>query len=594
MPLLFLLFLLSPLFGAFDKSRFLYQNGSDLKIELSNQHRSFEAIRKDGRKLRRKLVHERFFIDKSDGALQIGYRIERKVGGVDIHYTLYNPTSKPQPFPDLQIEGLAYRPQNASLSILNTLTFAWFHERTKEEASFVREGYWDVNGGDLPYPQVYAPVIVAADSDFAAGSALLIDYPKMRISPHMRIYEGKNRTFTHRFCDIENRKLQPGEKLLLTLTLRFGSPRYAIATLSPYKRFFQSRFHPRSPQHPPKVTPISGILLSFEGSAYENYRTCLRENTCNSKNPLDPDTIRTYNLLGYNHFIRLDKVGQMRRFVSHYIRKLRRYGYREAMLWAISGEYFDCTEKYRRNEEGTTYCASNYPPQFMSNPLPEFSKRLKILKAFREKGIRLGVWWGRSGESPRPYRWNPQNLVPLDPTDPEAVAFAMKEFRLALKSGAEVFGLDAFGHMAPSHQRRWLRRIKSEKEGIELWIEGDSPDYLHTEAALFLQPQNRWLAFGKGPISQPPLLMRYLNPAGKIILYYPSGNIDRAKVAKLMKMGYTPLILSDPDLFENGLIDVEGLDGSVAECCDGFDNDGDGLCDYPFDPECRNPLDSER
>ncbi|OQX73160.1 MAG: hypothetical protein B6D59_06435 [Campylobacteraceae bacterium 4484_4] len=593
MRLLTLLLLSLSLLGASKVSRFLYQNPSQLTIRLYNHVHSFEAIRDDGKILRKRLSHERFFIDRSGGKLSIDYRILKRPGGIDIRYTIFNPTGTPQPFPDLQIEGICYHPRNHTLSILNTLTFAYFHERDENESTFSRYGYWDVNGGDLPYPQVYAPVIVAHDGNFTAGSALLIDYPRIQIAPHMHIYKGADHTYIHRYGDIRNRKLKPHEKITLTLTLRFSAPRYAIATLSAYKRFFTSKFHPTSVTHPADVHPISGILLSFEGSAYENYRTCLQERACKSDTFPDSRTIQSYNLLGYNYFIRLDKPDQMKRFVSEYIRKLQRYGYDHVMLWAISGEYFRCSSSYLRKDDDTSYCATNYPSQFMTNPLPAFQMELKLLKSFEKNGIDLGIWWGRSGESPRPFGWNPKRIVPLDPTDSKAANFAMRQFHIALQNGAHTFGLDAFGNMPPLYQRAWLMRLKSQKPGISLWIEGDTPDYLHTEADLFLQPQNRWMAFGEGPVTQPPLLMRYLNPAGRVILYYPSGDIDRAKIERLMKMGYSPLILSHPDLFHNELIDVKGLDRKVAECCDGFDNDGDGLCDYPFDPECTDPLGSE-
>ncbi len=556
--------------------------------------RSFQILKDDGTLLKRALPNERYFSDRSGGKLRIRVEIFPKSRGVDLRYHILNPTDHPQPFPDLRVEGIAYHPVHHTLSILNTLTFAYFHQRTDDEESFRRYGFWDVNGGDLPYPNVYAPVIVAHDRTFSAGSALLLDYPRLHLAPHMHLEAGAHHTFAHVYCAIDNRPLAPYEKIDLTLTLRFRTVRDAILTLAPYKAFFQERFNPKKAHHPIRVSPISGILLSFEGNAREGYRRCKKEGRCDADGMIDAATIRRYNLLGYNTFVRLDRPGEMKRFVGRYTSLLKRFGYTRAMLWALSGEYYACPSRALHTEDGVSYCSTNYPPQFCTNPLPKFQKRTKALRRFSGEGIALGLWWGHATQRPDPYRWNPDRLVPLELSDPKAVAFALDQFRTARDLNATLFGLDAFGHMDPRYQRSWLRTLKRIAPDASFWIEGPSPDFLHTEASLFLQPRNRWLAFDQGPITAPPLLMRYLNPASEVILYYPDRSIGRKKIARLLRMGYSPLILCDPDPYHHDLIDVKGLETQVAECCDGYDNDGDGLSDFPKDPGCEDPMAHER
>jgi hypothetical protein len=55
---------------------------------------------------------------------------------------------------------------------------------------------------------------------------------------------------------------------------------------------------------------------------------------------------------------------------------------------------------------------------------------------------------------------------------------------------------------------------------------------------------------------------------------------------------------NDADCDDGEACDVDGncveyCKIGIAECSDGIDNDGDGLTDYPDDPECRSPYDTD-
>ncbi|HHQ48745.1 MAG TPA: hypothetical protein ENK19_07665, partial [Acidobacteria bacterium] len=157
--------------AAVSDAQFIYRNGRDIDVQVSGgSFPTFSVTRSDGTVLREPFDGERFFADHSGGALQISYGIEERPGGVDIEYTIANPTGTPQPPPDLLVEGLAYaaRTESDSLYILNTSTHQYLHRRFLDEPTFLDGsgnfqgwGYFDINGlEEFPYPRSYSPVIV--------------------------------------------------------------------------------------------------------------------------------------------------------------------------------------------------------------------------------------------------------------------------------------------------------------------------------------------------------------------------------------------------------------------------------------------------
>jgi len=93
MKLLLLSLFISSLFAS-DTDK-LYQNGKDIKVEIF-KNKSFKVTREDGTILRLPTTYEQFYSDKSNNKLEIDYKIIEKIGGVDIEYSIKNPTSNPQ------------------------------------------------------------------------------------------------------------------------------------------------------------------------------------------------------------------------------------------------------------------------------------------------------------------------------------------------------------------------------------------------------------------------------------------------------------------------------------------------------------------
>ena len=563
MKLLLLSLFISSLFAS-DTDK-LYQNGKDIKVEIF-KNKSFKVTREDGTILRLPTTYEQFYSDKSNNKLEIDYKIIEKIGGVDIEYSIKNPTSNPQNIPDLTVDGFIFEQtkKDKSLHVLNTFNFQYMHKRAFSELEFLRYHYFDVNGGNHVYPEVYSPVIVAHDSSYSVGSSLNLSYIKDRIEPHMRIYQLHNGLWRYSYNDIDNRRLLPSEQLELTLSLRFSKPENWLYTLYPYKKHFNALYGAQKNITPKDLRPISGFMLSFDSVAYENYLECKdKEKACDS----NPENIIKYNLYGYNYYIRPDLYGlngsnkdqKNQKFLDTYIKKLQKSGFKRTMIWASSGQYWRCPKPKIKKDDGVVACTTNYPTQFMSAPAQKVKDSLDSLTQFQKADISLGLWWGRAGQVPSPLTWNPQDVIPFDMKNPSHTSFYKKELQLAKDINVNEIGLDAFPNMRPESQLPWLQEMKKFAPSMKFYNEGSVCDFLHTQISAFLQPQNRWLSHGKGPIKERALLMDYLNPNAEVIVYYPNKSPTLKQLQQLIDWGYTALIIANPNIFEIPLMDVNRL-----------------------------------
>ncbi len=563
--LLLLTLFFSTLFSS-DRDK-VYQNSSEIEIEII-QNRSFKVTRKDGAVLRKPSFDEKFFIDRSNNQLKINYNITKKIGGVDINYSIYNPTSKPQSICDFTVDGLTFTnsQKSRSLNILNTLNFQYMHKRSFNESLFSENGYFNINGVDLVYPIVYSPVIVSHDGSYSVGSSLNFSYIKELLEPHLRIYRLQNGTFRHAYERIKNRKLLPGKSLNLTLSIRFASPKNWIYTLYPYKNFFNTIYGEQRDIVQKNLNPISGILLSYSTASQEYYSDCKnQELNCDDNNK----NILKYNLFGYNSYIRPDLYGldgpnpnfNNRRFISEYIQKLKLSGYKRTMIWAVSGQYWRCPKnKIQKSALGLYGCSTNYPPQFISSPSLKVQNSLDTFKKFKEANISLGLWWGRAGQVPYPIRWNPDTINPLNPLNRSHRNFMLDELKLAYLNGANEIGLDAFVNMEAKNQLAWLRLLKKiTKKEIKFWSEGSVSDFLHTQTSAFLQPKNEYFSYPYTEITNRAKLMDYLNPNAEVIVYFPNKVDNISYIQNLINWGYTPLILAHPNIFEKPLVDIKSI-----------------------------------
>ena len=599
--------------AAASDSTMLYRNGREIDVAVSEGGGgapTFTVTRADGTVLREPFAAERFVEDRSGGALDLSWTIETRPGGVDVRYTIVNGSGSDQPLPALRLEGLRYAahgPEDA-LEILSTATHQYLHRRTLDEPAFLDgngqfqgHGAFEVNGLDaMPYPRIYAPVIVAGDGDFTAGSALLVHGTEDGLRPEMFVELLSDGHWCHVF-DLGRLggTIPGGRTLTVTASIRFARPRNWLVTLFPYRMWFEGLYGGQASIVPRDTRPVSAVSLSYDTVAWEQYQACLADGACpGDGSPPGGDTVVAWNLRGYNWYLRTDRYGLdgpnpdhgNRGFVTTWIQRLQDAGFERAMLWTFSGQFWTCPDSQVIPGDHPS-CATNFPHQFMSDLLPAMADSLDALGQFAGAGIDLGFWWGRAGQVPQPMAWNPDAVVPLDPGDPDHVAFAENELALAVQRGARALGLDAFPNMAPGDQLGWLAHLAELAPGVELWTEGSVTDWLHTRSAIFLQPENRWSAgpWAGTPIEEPALLPRYLNPGAEILVYLDARDDAAfpAEVERLMRNGYTPVIAAHPDIFDVPLTPVSGLDGTPPACANGIDDDGDGLADFPFDPGCR-------
>jgi len=389
--------------------------------------------------------------------------------------------------------------------------------------------------------------------------------------------------------DSRSQQVPAGESWQVTLSLRFAAPHAWLYTLAPYKAHFEDQFGDQRDIVPRDPRPISGIILSYGTVAHENYQNCAQDGGC--ADPVDEQTMIANNLRGYNYYIRLDQYGLDGlqpgdpQFVTTYIQRLQDGGYHRNMLWVIGGQFWKCPS----NQDTGYNCLTNIPHQFMSDLPDNVENTLSALDKFEQNGIDLGFWWGRAGQVPVPWQWNPDYMTPLDVNNPNHVNPTDHELDLAVQRGADAIGLDAYANIPPASQLPWLAHLKSEAPNVDFWTEGSTMDYLHIKASTFLQPENQWTAgdLADKLIAQPDLLAAYLNPNAEVIAYI-GHDYDPSYIQNLMQWGYTPLIVADPNIYDKPLLDVTGLDDTLVACFDGIDNDGDGRTDFPEDEGCTS------
>ena len=561
---LFLLLLVFNSLFALDVDK-VYKNSKDIHVKIYN-NKTFKVTRSDGVILRKPFEGEQFFIDRSNSKVKVDYKIVEKDGGVDIHYMVKNQTSIEQKIPDFLVDGLTFANthRNRSINILNTLNFQYMHKRKFTEEVFQKYNGFDVNGEDHVYPEVYSPVIVANDFDYSAGSSLNFNYQKDFIQPHMRVFQGENGLWRYTYADIDNRMLQAKEELSVVLSIRFAKARNWLFTLYPYKKHFNSLYGNDSNIILKDLRPINGILLSYGSAAYENYVECAKEKGICADNQ---ENIEKYNLYGYNYYIRPDLYGldgansdhNNQKFISTYIDKLNNSGFKRAMVWTVTGQYWRCPKAKQATNDGYFECTTNYPPQFITAPSQKVANSIGAFKKFQQNGINLGLWWGRSGQVPSPYKWNPDDVISFDLNNKKDFDFYKNELKVASTLGVKEIGLDAFSNMDRRYQLRWLKIMRKAYPNIKFYNEGSVCDFLHTQTSAFIQPQNPWVSHGFGPIKERALLMDYLNPHAEVIAYYPESTPPLSQIQKLINLGYTPLLLTHPNIFDEPVVNINSL-----------------------------------
>ena len=536
---------------------YLYQDLIINIFDMENGKPSFTINRFDGKILRESFPNDKFFTDKSDGNLIINYEIEPKVGGVDIVYTVYNPTNTVQEIPQFEISGF-HQAFNGEICRLNPKDSGTMEPINLENDSF---GYI--------YPGVYSPVIVLHDEEDALGTSIqfpLLEYKHDVNMVLKKITEGAQAgTWRHiyrkgnsySYIPVHNSEEDTWE---YRITVRFAEKRNWLLTLHPYKDFFNNIYEEFSVDSPPDLRPIYRRNVSSKGDFHE------------IENP------RGYN---DNLEIHIPEIG-WQNFILDVLQDMNTRGYERFVLWNPSGTY--------QNDNGC-----NFPPQFMDF-LPHLAGEEEggndfYFNVFEPSGINLGFWWGRSAQIPFGYDgngWNPAGCVDASYQNQGNLNFLNGQLDQALARGAKTLGLDHFTNMPPWDKFLWvedmMNRASNQGTDILLVHEDSGADFFHSKMANWYNPDrwNRPVQFG------PDLLSRYLNGPSEIWVIFKTDNFpyNQEIMQTHIRWGFTPVPTSNLDAF-----DILSLDYTLVQCFDGIDNDNDGVTDFPYDLDCLSATD---
>lgn len=546
---------------------FVYQDG-DIKIDIFNGNdgkKAFTVKRlSDGKFLKKSFDNDIFYKDKSDGVLDIKYDILKRVGGVDIIYTVKNPSNSPQLLPNFYVEGINHN-LNGEVSMLDTLRI--------NSGSLVKLNLSKSLFLEQYYPSLYSPVIVTEDGDFAVGTSLEYPYLNYKHWAQLKLNllkEGvKADTWRHDYGNFVEEstdfKITPGapstiaagETRNYTLNVRFAPSRYWLLTLYPYKQYFNSLYGSDNNFYDKDLRPVRSTRVA-------DYQ--------------DQNIIT--NPRGYDKEYRIDQEG-WGRFVDDFINESLQLGYTRTSINAPGGQYLNATH--------------NLPPQFMSEWLPKVANTDGNFSKFEENDLVLGFYWGRSSQAPVPVQWEPDKLVTVSSAVyPEGFDFLKNEIKLASKRHAKLIILDAFITMPDTDKYWFIDEIKDALgPGAHIACEAACSDFIHAKIGNYYIP---WLT--DEPIQGPDLLAHYLNPGAEqfvesAVTLDPPFTYDFQTVQKLVRWGYTSYSVSRPNNEGTAqMVDVHDLDYTLIKCLDGIDNDGDGYTDYPYDLGCKDAKDN--
>ncbi len=584
----------------------LYQGGNanrgNLSLNVLDNGQSFELVRYnlDGTQtvLRKQTLGEKFFSKNNNNPLVITYQIQDKTdcGGVDIVYTLNNPTNNDVSMPIfLQVQGITQTvDKNKDGWYIYPFTYGNLILMKKNETT------GDFNSaylGNRFYPHSYSPVIVTKDDNFSVGSSLMYPYLDYKHKAFMTIIKNESGTWIHRYSNFglfngSYSALAPGETRTYTISLRFTRPDsdYFLFTLKPYRDYFNSLYGAGRTAPEKDLRPIMNVALAAQEFNYTNpgNLTVLRR-----YDPRYLDPSKKYNFLKNGFTPLFDEL----------VANAKKNNFQRIFFWLVSG-------MYPGDDPGNEVW--NYPPQFMDfipGPLAD----PEPFKNFSKAEIDLLLWWGRSTQIPyngtngeghilNETEWAPSSYKNAKYDDSTHIAFLKNQLRKAVcDRGASGLGLDAFSgsYMPPDDRYKWVEDMKAYAKAqcgtdITLYGEGAQPDLIHSRIGNFYAPCKHIFLAG------PDLLSYYINPGSEIQVLYGGNKKDGSipicdyegeygpeydphtfdEVKKHTQWGYTRLTKVSTDVKDLNNV-------KENECFDRKDNgDGDSAVDFPFDPEC--------
>lgn len=400
-------------------------------------------------------------------------RVKPAEMGFEIIYQITNPTQEPQALPTLQLASQMLGP------VVDFMDHRFGCEWIPLDASS-GDAVW--SPCDYYPRSLYAPVIVARNSQVAVGVSLIHDV--FAHGHEIRTYLGRAADGTQ-YGDAWNMKFYldgtiPARTIWqYAVVVRYAWPEDWIYTLAPYKAFlhhFYGDVQYRQNRQPVWATSIGDSLR------------------------VSPDNPRGFR------DTRPDLNG-WQADVDYILDWAPTAGYKRVLVWTPAGVYDENPQ-------------NNFPPQIMHEWLTPMIDSELEWRRIRAQNIALLFWWGRSGAYAD--QWNDPTLETFDYDNDVQFDSMLDQWRLAVYRGASGLGLDKFTQMWCGDQVRWLKAMWSVKPNALFVAEPAAYDILHLQVPTFLYADD--LDAG------PHLLADYLAPGREMwVILHDDDTLDHAR-----------------------------------------------------------------
>lgn len=432
--------------------------------------------------------------------------LEQQPDGPDITITYVNNTGAPADLGWLYFSGIK----------MNDVLDWWDLRHAAKTLRCDRALGLNMRGHDWP-GDFYSPVYVVQDTNVIMGFQIMYPAVQYRHGVMMRFYNtpriaGDGGPNWSMIFDLQA-QIPAGETRTYKVAIRI-QPRneHWLKTLLPYRDFFWATYG-KGPTYVKDPRPVNTVPMA----------------EINNFSPTNP---RAYTYPGTRQ---PDMVG-FRPWARELVRRQTDLGYNRFMIWAVSGLYDRARER--------NYPSNSLSP-IMDNPIMRNS-RMELANV-ASPSLTVGYYLGYSLYVERD--WDvPGPFEPLDPTNPELLALAIKEHDMVRELNGRMVGLDAYGHTNPWLVYNYLVFLRNRYPEVQYIGEVSPPDIVHTLAASYFFDQENTV---------PHLLADFLIPGHETwmavwgqSLRSSLGRVPTTAEMKVLQrqyaaMGYVVLDLSD-------------------------------------------------
>lgn len=470
--------------------------------------------------------------------------VQPQPSGADVIFTFRNMGSQPKPLTRL------------SVGIFTLGQVVTYHDDYAKLSRPTQVDYETYVGKAYDYPNyLYSPAWVINNDQYAVGVS--IQYPMMEYKHDVKVGlsspwwqplvngEGGrgwqvnfmlSNTGPNPWQQVQYQAmLQPDESRTYVVSVRVNkTPSDWIRTLLPYRNFFRATYG--GVKYERRTNPVKGIGLS------------------------DESMLSADNPRGYNSYWRPDRIGWSR-FINSMDQMTQ--GYDAIMLWLPGGVYYN-------NRQLNFPCQFSTPWMTSPEMMTIFDNNVGMPGFVRRTGKSLGYWWGQSSRVAAD--WDPDEMLDLDPDNPERRRLALLELDLGVRAGGDMIGLDTFSHTyCPVWKLYpWLVEMRLRHPHVLFVTEPIVCDVLHTISPTFVSGWNDFEAHPSPDdfylIRNPNYLADFLLPGHEIWgafrynglrRYFnqePTAEMVLTDMARYASYGYRPCFNTAPDVPRNSIV----------------------------------------